>query len=824
MIKCTDCQLWYHFKCVGLTRRSAEMSQGWKCQNCRFAFPRPNPTNTETANIANEQATPVNRHSAGTSPNNAPTTPINDNQQHLSEHTHQSHVNNKTVTNTGTIPKTITDQAVISSVPTNGAKSMISSNMNPIGTSSPKSASKMDNNIYASQQTTYDLNIELAVAVTEKVLGMFWNTKSDTFTYSLKYIENKADVLKCLRKPTKRELLSIQMSIYDPLGLIGHYLNYFKILLQSLWKTGLSWHDHINDEQLIQWEMWAKILPNIAEIEIPRCYLQSLENYDDTKIEIHIFVDAKDNWPADINKKIDPEYFVCTHQITDPVIQLSRFSSYNKLLHATGQVFRFCELIKQNNKNHSPFKLLNADHLLKAENYLISTAQKEIYADEYNCLIKNNNQLTSIDPTSKIYQMCPFIDENGILRSNGRLKNIKRVNADTKQPIILPRKHRLTELIVFEYHKRFHHQMNETVVNELRTRFHIPKIRQVVKVVCNNCSYCRNLRAKPVPPQMGPIPNARVQPYTRPFTFTGVDYFGPISVAIGRRQEKRWGVLFTCLTTRAIHIETASKLDTDVFILCFRDFMNRRGRPSDMYSDRGTNFIGAEKILKEELQQIDSAAIAKELISPQLKWHFNPPASPHMGGCWERLVRSVKKILYATLPTRTPSEQLLRSYLIEIENIINSRPLTYLPIDSEESEALTPNHFLRLSSSGNEPLGNFSDDIKVLKQNWMTSQQLANRFWKRWIREYLPELNRRTKWCKPSEPLKIGDIVIIVDENNPRNSWPKGKIVSVKTAADGQVRSCTVKTVTDHPCYPDKSVTCLILTFNSRKFNFTIIL
>lgn len=166
-----------------------------------------------------------------------------------------------------------------------------------------------------------------------------------------------------------------------------------------------------------------------------------------------------------------------------------------------------------------------------------------------------------------------------------------------------------------------------------------------------------------------------------------------------------------------------------------------------------------------------------------------------MGGAWERLVRSVKTSLYAALPTRNPSDALLQSFLIEIEHCINSRPLTYLPIDSEEDDALTPNHFIHAYYNQGHQLGEFTNDTQLLKFNWMTSQVVANRFWKRWIREYLPNLNRRAKWCKPAQPLKEGDIVIIVDQNNPRNLWPKGRIIAVKTGKDGQVRSATVKTI-----------------------------
>lgn len=180
--------------------------------------------------------------------------------------------------------------------------------------------------------------------------------------------------------------------------------------------------------------------------------------------------------------------------------------------------------------------------------------------------------------------------------------------------------------------------------------------------------------------------------------------------------------------------------------------------------------------------------------STTTKWKFIPPGSPHMGGSWERLVRSIKTVLYGITPTRNPSDELLRSMLMEAENIVNSRPLTYIPIDDENEEALTPNHFLLGSSNGVRPLAMFNDDSRVLKQNWLTSQQYAERFWKRWVREYLPTITRRTKWFAPVKPIEVGDIVLIVDPNSPRNSWPKGRVVQTKISKDGQVRSAFVQT------------------------------
>lgn len=177
---------------------------------------------------------------------------------------------------------------------------------------------------------------------------------------------------------------------------------------------------------------------------------------------------------------------------------------------------------------------------------------------------------------------------------------------------------------------------------------------------------------------MAALPAARLAAFERPFTYVGVDYFGPLHVSVGRRREKRWGAVFTCLTIRAIHIEVAHSLDTSSCIMCFRNFMARRGTPREVFSDNGTNFKAAEKVLRDEFKNIDQQTVSSTFDG--IKWRFNPPGAPHMGGIWERLIRSIKTVLLAMSPSMQFNDESLRSALWEIEFIINSRPLTFVSL------------------------------------------------------------------------------------------------------------------------------------------------
>ncbi|XP_070136096.1 uncharacterized protein [Drosophila bipectinata] len=212
-------------------------------------------------------------------------------------------------------------------------------------------------------------------------------------------------------------------------------------------------------------------------------------------------------------------------------------------------------------------------------------------------------------------------------------------------------------------------------------------------------------------------------------------------VRVRRSSEKRYGVLFTCLSTRATHLEV-------------RNFMARRGCPVELWSDNGNNFQGPCTELRRAFEDVDKDLLSHEFTGPQMTWKFIPPASPHMGEAWERLA----------------------------EAIVNSRPLTYIPLEDENEESLTPNHFLLGSSTGRGPT------------IWMESQQLADSFWRRWLQEYLPVITRRTKWCEKAKPLVEGHIVYVCDPGQPRSQWPKGRILKVNLSSDGQVRSAAVRT------------------------------
>ncbi|KXJ83866.1 hypothetical protein RP20_CCG028086 [Aedes albopictus] len=501
-------------------------------------------------------------------------------------------------------------------------------------------------------------------------------------------------------------------------------------------------------------------------------------------------------WP-----KMDKTPIPTTEELRQPVLQhvespspwieVHRFSRWERLQRSVAYVHRF---LKRRRLSKAEGIALTREELQQAERTLWRFAQSEIFAEELR-ILKANKRLDrgyekNIDCGSPLAKLSPFVDEHGVIRMETRSLNAAYAPCSV---IILPRHHRITFLIVDWYHRRYGHANNETVVNEMRQSFHVSRLRTLIKQVAKQCQHCIVKKAKPQIPRMGPLPEVRMTPYVRPFTYTGVDYCGPFLVKVGRSLVKRWIALFTCMTIRAVHLEVAYSLSTDSFKMVVRRFIARRGAPIEIFSDNGTNFRGASNELKEEMKTINKE-LAATFTNTITKWNFNPPLAPHMGGCWERLVRSVKSALSGLELVKNPDDETLWTLMIEAEAMVNSRPLTYAPLDSVEEEALTPNHFMMLSSSGVcQPPRSLVDDRMQIRSNWRLIQHLLNQFWSRWIKEYLPTITRRTKWFKDVKPVEEGDVVIVVDEGT-RNGWIRGRVARTLPGKDGRVRQADVET------------------------------
>jgi len=297
-----------------------------------------------------------------------------------------------------------------------------------------------------------------------------------------------------------------------------------------------------------------------------------------------------------------------------------------------------------------------------------------------------------------------------------------------------------------------------------------------------------------------------------PFTYSGVNLFRPFLIKEGRSEKKRWGVIFTCMASRAIHLEVASSLSTDSFLNAYRRFIGRRGSVRMLRCDRGTNFVGAKSELEGALQELDITKISRKLAEDScdmINFNFNVPQASHMGGSWERLIRSVRDVLAGILTQHGTilDDESLRTFMVEAECVVNSRPLAHI----EDDQLLTPQHLLTLKSKIVMPLpGNFVKEDVYSRKRWRRVQFLANQFWHKWRSAFLPTLQTRTKWTKQDSDLKVEDVVLLKDDQQPRCSWSYGRIELTYPSEDGCVRKVKVRTPTSQYDRPISKIVFLL--------------
>lgn len=301
---------------------------------------------------------------------------------------------------------------------------------------------------------------------------------------------------------------------------------------------------------------------------------------------------------------------------------------------------------------------------------------------------------------------------------------------------------------------------------------------------------------------MGELPAARVTP-SRPFLVCGVDYAGPVQIKANRfrnsKSSKAYIAVFVCFSTRAIHLELVSGLSSQDFIAAFRRFISRRGKCTDIYSDCGTNFVGANRELKQLLSQVQAPShrllLNQEFAIEGINWHFSPPSAPHFGGLWEAGVKSVKHHLRRILGESRLTFEEFYTTLCQIEACLNSRPLTAMSSDPSDLSALTPGHFLIGSAMTSIPEPNLDHAPVNRLDHYQRLQQLVQHFWKRWSTEYLARLQQRPKWCHRQHSPQIGDLVLVRDDDLPPTKWRLGRIVKTHPGRDSLVRVVSLKTV-----------------------------
>ncbi|KAK7933319.1 hypothetical protein WMY93_004215 [Mugilogobius chulae] len=462
---------------------------------------------------------------------------------------------------------------------------------------------------------------------------------------------------------------------------------------------------------------------------------------------------------------------------SDILSRFTKFSSRSTLLKVIARIKR----LKSNAKQHP--NLITVEERKEAADTIIRLVQQQAFSHELEKLKVGEN----LPRTSPLFSLDPILDQ-GLLRVGGRLKK-STLNQSMKHPIILPKDHHITKLIMTHFHSNICHQGRSQTMMELRANgfWVIGGSKEVAKLI-SKCVQCRKLRRPTEEQRMSELPKERVE-ISEPFMHCGMDCFGPFITKQGRKEHKRYGLVFTCFASRAVHIEMLEDMSTDTFINALRCFISLRGAVSKLYCDQGTNFVGAKNELKEALKQCDTNALEAFLADKQCEFVFNAPSASHAGGVWERQIRTIRNVLNATISQCSGrlDDASLRTLFYEAMSIINGRPLSVDGINDPKSpEPLTPNHLILMKSKvALPPPGKFVKEDVYARKRWRRVQYLTEQFWSRWKKEYLLNISTRQKWHVPRRNVKVNDIVIIKDEMLQRSQWQLGRVVEAPEEDDG---------------------------------------
>ena len=471
----------------------------------------------------------------------------------------------------------------------------------------------------------------------------------------------------------------------------------------------------------------------------------------------------------------------------EPFIIWTNYSSYTKLVRTVAYMLRVNPKFRDSVRTST----IDPGELRRAEAKLLLWAQSEMFPKEQKALAKREY----VASNSIIAAFLLFVGRNGLIRAAGRLKRLSAVPYETKHPVVLDGRHPLARFYLKHVHDSNHHQGVDFMRAHVQKTFAVIKLRSNLRSIRSCCVTCRKHRATPVTPLIAHLPKERLGYQERPFTYTGVDYFGPFHVSVRRSTEKRWGFLFTCMTTRAVHIEIVPKMDTSSCVMGIERFAARRGHPHTIWSDNGTNFVGADEELALCFANLDPDKVAQTSVRPKaLNGRSTRRQHPITEGFGSALFRAVS-VSYKILGNRRLTDEVLRTTFCLVEQFLNLRPLTAASSDPKDQEALTPNHFLfggpSAASLFHVPEKAQPDDHR---QRYRKSIAYANAIWHRWLTEYAPTLNVRSKWNRQDPTtLKTGDLVWIVETTSPRGFYPLARVKELHCGCDGIARSAVIR-------------------------------
>lgn len=475
---------------------------------------------------------------------------------------------------------------------------------------------------------------------------------------------------------------------------------------------------------------------------------------------------------------------------------INKISDFNKLLRVTAYCLRFIKNIKVKQK-YRKFGKIQTEEIDHALIILVKIVQTASFSREITELKKQKQ----VSRKSSLLSLNPYLDEMGIIRVGGRLINAN-IDHYQKSQILLPSKHSFTKLIIRNEHHRTLHGGVQTVLSSIRSKFWPINAKGTIKGVIRECILCFRAKPKYLSPLMGQLPEPRVTP-SRAFYVSGCDFAGPFVIREGTLRSKKfikvYVCVFVCFSTKAVHLELCGDLSTPTFINALKRFFARRGISKEIWSDNGLNFVGAANEIErvyESLKKLDSdVSFQTYLLNNHVSWHFIPPRAPHFGGLWESAVKCMKRHLLKVIGDSHMDYEHFNTVIMQVESILNSRPISPLSEDPNDLNVLTPGHFLIGEKLNSLP----EENVEAIPLNRLDKFQIIQRitqsFWRRWSREYLHTLQQRNKWMlNDPKQLKPGLMVVLHEDNVAPLRWKMGRIIEVHQGKDNISRVVSVKT------------------------------
>lgn len=507
---------------------------------------------------------------------------------------------------------------------------------------------------------------------------------------------------------------------------------------------------------------------------------------------------SPEEWPKSLMVHEDPpekrkvEVF---HTFEEHPDILERFSNWDRAIRVIAYMFRFYYKISKHSETpiSSSSQAISHIEFRNVKNRLISLTQKLYYSREYSSLSLSKQ----VSKKSSLLPLNPFIDDNDMIRANGRIAN-SNLPYHECHPIILPVQSMYCKLFITFTHCLLMHAEHNLMLRVIREQYYVSRLRSAIKKCIRGCKTCVVYKQRVQSQIMAALPLDRSS-FSLPFSITGLDFAGPFSIKASVLRQapylKGYVCIFVCFSTKSVHLELCSDLSSGSFRAAFTRFVGRRGLPQKVMSDNGTNFVGAERALRFEFTEFlksVSSDIAEKYSSHGLQWSFIPPHAPHMGGLWEAAVRSFKIHFKKVTQSHKYTYEEFSTLLARIEAVLNSRPLSPMTDNPMELLALTPGHFLRGAPLVAMP--EVSCDTNTLTDRWEKLKVLQHEFAQRWKNEYLKELQRRYKWQRTHEDVKIGELVIVKDDLLPPCEWRLGRISSIHNGRDDLVRVVDIRT------------------------------